>query len=69
MHNAKIAGFRPWKRHITSGLAKWRSEGKPKHRRALTVYGSSGLGTPNPPLRQVAGRYVQYALLLWFIER
>ena len=35
----------------------------------LTLCGSSGDVAPNPPLRQAAGRYVPYVLLLWMTER
>jgi len=34
----------------------------------MTLCGSSGCGAPRPPLRQAAGRYTTYALLLWSIE-
>ena len=37
--------------------------------RPLTVGGSLGCGAPRPPLRQAAGRYVQYALLLCYTEK
>ena len=29
----------------------------------MTLFGSSGIGAPNPPLRQAAGRYVTFALV------
>ena len=31
----------------------------------LTAYGILRCGAPNPPLRQAAGRYVQYTLVQW----
>ena len=34
----------------------------------LTAYGILRCGAPNPPLRQAAGRYATYALLLWCAE-
>ena len=34
----------------------------------MTLCGSSGHGAPNPPLRQAAGRYVQYTLVRWNLD-
>jgi len=63
------SAFYPGKRHITSGLAKWRSEWKPEALlRPLTVCDNSGCVALHPPLRQAAGRYATYALLRWNIE-
>jgi len=36
--------------------------------RPMTLCDSSGLSAPNPPLRQAAVRYVQYALVRWNID-
>ena len=35
----------------------------------ITLCDSSGIGAPNPPLRQAAGRYATYALLRWNTEK
>ena len=35
----------------------------------MTLCGSSGHDAPHPPLRQAAGRYLPYVLVLWNIER